>query len=73
MSIRILSAPEMEVPMSNRSGPCKGCEDRYTACSAHCQKEAYLKWRAELALIKKNRESYVTPIWKHGDRDCRKK
>ena len=36
--------------------PCHGCPDRYTACSDHCQKEAFLKWRQELATIRANRE-----------------
>ena len=39
-----------------RETPCHGCPDRYTACSDHCQKEAFLKWRQELATIRANRE-----------------
>ncbi len=28
--------------------PCKGCQDRYIACSDHCRKPAYLQWRLRL-------------------------
>lgn len=61
---------------SERYNPCKGCPDRYRACSDHCKKPEYLKWKAEQETIRKNRKNYMsnsTPIWKHGDRDSRKR
>lgn len=58
--------------MDGRTGPCKDCPDRYFACSDHCRKPEYLKWREELKMIKENRKKYICPIWKYGDRDGRK-
>lgn len=43
--------------------PCDGCTDRYPACSGHCTKPAFLKWRAEQELIRQNRAKYTPPIW----------
>ena len=37
--------------------PCKGCPDRYTACSDHCQKPEFLKWREQLATVRTNRQA----------------
>ena len=65
-----------ETLRSNRPNPCHGCPDRYRACSDTCKKPEYLKWKAEQELIRQNRknyESHNTPIWKHGDRDSRKR
>lgn len=55
------------------NAPCKDCPDRYTACSDHCRKPAFLKWKQKKAIIRKNQEKYICPIWKYGDRDSRKK
>lgn len=63
----------LETIRNKRDNPCKGCPDRYPACSDHCKKPALLSWRAEQELIRKNREQYTTPIWTHGDRGPRKK
>ena len=52
---------------SQRHNPCKGCSDRYPACSDHCQKPDFLKWKEEKALIRKNREAYYPPIWGHQE------
>lgn len=41
-----------------RPNPCKGCPDRYTACSDHCRKEAFLKWKAEQDTIRENRRKF---------------
>ena len=41
-----------------RYQPCKGCPDRYTACSDHCQKPDFLKWKAEQAKIREARKQY---------------
>lgn len=65
-----------ETLRSNRPNPCQGCSDRYRACRDHCKKPEYLKWKAEQETIRKNRRNYMsnsTPIWKHGDRDPRKR
>ena len=54
--------------MENRA-PCKGCKDRYTACSDHCQKPEYLAWQEERKRVKEAEKRYVCPIWKHGEVD----
>ena len=46
-----------------RYNPCKGCPDRYPACSAHCKKDAYLKWKAEQETIRRNRKAYNEGAW----------
>ena len=49
----------MRNPVSGgRYNPCKGCQDRQTACSDHCKKEEFLKWKAEQETIHQNRKSY---------------
>lgn len=48
---------------SERSNPCKGCPDRQLACSDHCKKSAFLKWKAEQNLIRKNRRAYNDSVW----------
>ncbi len=35
-----------------RHAPCKGCPDRYPACSDHCQKPEFLAFRADRARIR---------------------
>ena len=52
--------------------PCKGCPDRYTACSDYCKKPEYLMWRKELETVRHNRQkdrsvnSYqADEIWKN--------
>lgn len=52
--------------MENRA-PCKGCKDRYTACSDHCRKPEYLAWQEERKRVKEAEKRYVCPIWKHGE------
>lgn len=47
--------------------PCKGCPDRYPACSDHCKKPEYLKWCAEKELIDKNRKAYNKELWAHTE------
>lgn len=65
-----------ETIFGERYNPCKGCPDRDPGCWGSCTKEPYLKWKAEQELIRQNRKNYMsnsTPIWKHGDRDPRKR
>ena len=31
--------------LMTRENPCHHCQDRYPACSGHCQKEDFLNWR----------------------------
>lgn len=62
-----------ETISSARYNPRKGCPDRYPACSDHCKKPAFLEWKAEQEKIRQNRKRYNSPIWKHGDRDARRK
>lgn len=43
---------------SGRKNPCRGCQDRYTACSDHCRKPAFLEWKAEQARIRAAKKKY---------------
>ena len=56
---------------SNRDNPCNGCPDRYPACSDHCKKPAYLKYRAEQDRIRKARKAYYSSIWNRPETDPR--
>ena len=43
--------------------PCKGCTERFTACSQKCPKDergefGYKAWKAELEEVKENRKAY---------------
>lgn len=62
-----------ETIINQRFNPCKGCPDRYPGCSDHCRKPQKLAWEAEQVRIRENRKKYTCPIWKHGDRDSRKR
>lgn len=54
----------MNGPLHNgRYSPCKGCEDRYPACSGHCQKPEFIKWQKEQEIIRENRRNYKPPAW----------
>lgn len=48
---------------NERSNPCRGCPDRYPACSDHCQKPEKLDWSAEQEKIRQNRKNYRSPTW----------
>lgn len=50
-----------ETIRSSRNIPCKGCPDRYTACSDHCKKPAFIAWKEEQAKIReaRHRESSI--------------
>lgn len=48
----------MDTIRSKRPSPCIDCPDRYCACSDHCKKPEYLKYREELATIRENRKRY---------------
>ena len=54
---------------SQRYNPCKGCPDRYYACSDHCQKPEYLAWKEEQARIKKAKDNYRPPSWARPEMD----
>lgn len=43
---------------SGRFNPCRGCPDRYSACSDHCTKPDFLKWKAEQETIRQNKRDY---------------
>lgn len=52
--------------------PCKGCSERYTACSDHCPKDergeyGYLAWRAARQAVEDRRKAYNAlnrrPAW----------
>ena len=62
-----------ETIINQRFNPCKGCPDRYPGCSDRCRKPQKLAWEAEQVRIRENRKKYPCPIWKHGDRDSRKR
>lgn len=52
---------------NNRSNPCRGCPDRYQACSDHCQKPEFLAWKAEQEKIRKNRAAYNQHVWRREE------
>jgi len=52
-----------ETVMNKRNNPCRGCPDRYPACSDHCQKPEFLAWKAEQEKIRKNRAAYRQGAW----------
>lgn len=56
-----------ETIRNQRYNPCKGCPDRYPACSGHCQKPAFLEWKAEQEKIRQARKAYMPPKWKHDE------
>jgi hypothetical protein len=44
--------------------PCKGCEDRFTACSDRCPKDrrgeyGYDAWKKEIARVKSEKQKYL--------------
>ena len=43
--------------------PCYGCPDKEPACSGHCKKPEYLKYRAEQERIKAAKKAYRPPAW----------
>ena len=61
----------MDTIRSQRNIPCKGCPDRYPACSDHCKKPEYIAWKAEQNRIReaKQREAH---IWGYTANEIRK-
>ena len=59
----------IETLRNERPSPCKGCPDRYPACSDHCQKPEYLAHKAEQEKIRKARRAYFSPVWSHEETD----
>lgn len=47
----------------NNISPCKGCEDRHTACHDHCTK--YADWKAECQRMKALEREYKKQ-WREG-------
>lgn len=46
------------------AGPCKGCTERFRACSDHCPKDergeyGHKAWKAEIERVNKNRRDYA--------------
>lgn len=58
-----------ETLRSHRYNPCKGCPDRYYACSDHCRKESFLVWKEEQEKIRKARKTYYQPAWATAETD----
>lgn len=56
-----------ETIFNGRHNPCKGCKDRYPACSAHCQKPEFLAWQEEQDKIREARRNYLPPRWKYPE------
>lgn len=52
---------------NKRYNPCKGCPDRYPACSDHCEKPNFLEWKAEQKKIREARNAYLSPKWKYPE------
>ena len=46
-----------------RFNPCRGCPKRVPGCSDKCKEPAFLKWKAEQDLIRKNRKAYNEGCW----------
>lgn len=45
--------------------PCRGCTERFTACSGNCPKEArgeygYDSWKDEIKRVKNNKIDYIS-------------
>lgn len=58
-----------ETIRNQRYTPCKGCPDRYPACSDHCRKESFLIWKEEQEKIRKARKDYYQPAWATAETD----
>ena len=48
--------------------PCKGCTERFTACSDKCPKDArgeygYTAWKAEHNRVKNARRQHINRLW----------
>jgi endogenous inhibitor of DNA gyrase (YacG/DUF329 family) len=43
---------------SRGGNPCRGCPDRYIACSDHCKKREFLEWQAEQKKIREARRAH---------------
>ena len=44
--------------------PCKGCSERFCACSDRCPKDergeyGYKAWKAKIKVVKENRKAYL--------------
>jgi hypothetical protein len=54
-----------ELRLNSRvTAPCKGCTERYTACSDHCPKDTrgefgYKAWKQEVEEIVENHKTYL--------------
>lgn len=59
---------------SGRYNPCKGCKDRYPACSDHCEKPDKLAWNAEQEKIREAKRRYDETTCYTADmiRKCRR-
>lgn len=62
-----------ETIRSGRHNPCKGCPDRYTACSDHCKKPEYLAWKEEQARIREARRKYKPGAWQYPEASVKHK
>lgn len=46
--------------------PCKGCQERHTACSDKC--ERYKAWKSEIERVKQARKAYMDSRQDDGKR-----
>ena len=46
----------------SKDNPCYHCPDRYTACSDHCRKDAFLKWK-QAQKARKEAERREKDVW----------
>lgn len=53
---------QQSVARSGGGNPCKGCPDRYTACSDHCKKPDFIAWKAEQKMIRENRRAHYALV-----------
>jgi hypothetical protein len=58
------------------SSPCRGCQERFEACSGRCPKDkrgefGYNAWKAEVERVKEVRNEYAKTRYEDITRDLR--
>ena len=66
---------EQRLPKQIRNdSPCKGCTERFIACSDHCPKDlrgeyGVKAWKADIAQVKQKRKQYLDDMHDERKRD----
>lgn len=67
-----MSTDDRRLPGVMRGAPpCKGCEERHTACWDKCQQ--YQAWKAEAARVKDARRTYEEETYKAYEEQKRRR